>query len=64
MNTDGRLLARRFVIPPAIIVAVFFFLEKSRPFNEVWKPLAMYFAIAAPAFFIIDRLKKRMARGA
>jgi hypothetical protein len=56
---DNKLLARRFVLPPALIVAVFFFFERSRPFSEVWKPLALYFAIAIPLFLIVDRLRAR-----
>lgn len=56
---NGRSLATRFVIGPAAIVAVFFFLEKSRPFSEVWKPLLLYFVLAVPAFFLVDYLKRK-----
>jgi hypothetical protein len=55
-------LAIRFALGPALIAAVFFFFEKSRPFAEVWKPLLLYYAIAVPAFFLLDRLKRE--RGA
>jgi hypothetical protein len=56
---NKRSLTMRFFIGPAAIVAVFFFLEKTRPFNEVWKPLLLYFALAVPAFFLVDYLKKK-----
>lgn len=56
---DRRALAIRFVLGPAAIVAVFFFLEKTRPFAEVWKPLLLYYAVAIPAFLLIDKLKAR-----
>jgi hypothetical protein len=56
---NKRSLAMRFVIGPAAIVAVFFLLETSRPFAEVWKPLLLYFALAVPAFFLVDYLKRK-----
>jgi hypothetical protein len=56
---NKRTITTRFVIGPAAIAAVFFFLEKSRPFSEVWKPLLLYFALAVPAFFLVDYLKRK-----
>ena len=56
---NKRAMAMRFVVGPAAIVAVFFFLETSRPFAEVWKPLLLYFALAVPAFFLVDYLKRK-----
>lgn len=56
---DRRALAIRFALGPAAIVAVFFFLEKTRPFAEVWKPLLLYYTVAIPAFLLIDKLKAR-----
>ena len=67
MATSAAVSARRkamtirFVLGPAAIAAVFFFLEKERPFSEVWKPLALYYALAVPAFFLVDYLKRRAA---
>ena len=58
-NSRARTLATRFALGPAVIAAVFFFFEKGQPFSEVWKPLALYFALAVPAFFLIDHLKRR-----
>jgi hypothetical protein len=49
----------RFVIGPMVIVAAFLFIEESRPFTEVWKPLAMYYGLALPAFFLVDWVKRR-----
>lgn len=49
----------RFVIGPLAITAAFLFLETSRPFTEVWKPLLLYYALAVPAFFLIDFIKRR-----
>ena len=54
---DGRTLATRIVMGPAIIAAVFFFLEKDHPFHDVWKPLLFYFVVAVPAFLLLDRFK-------
>lgn len=55
---DRRAIAVRFVLGPAFIVATFFFLEKTRPFLDVWKPLLTYYAVAFPASLLIDRAKK------
>jgi hypothetical protein len=60
---DRRALAIRFVLGPAIIAATFLFFDRSRPFIEVWKPLLLYYGIAIPAFFLIDRLKKATLKG-
>ena len=51
----------RFVLGPLAIVAAFYFLETSRPFVEVWKPLVVYYLIAVPAFFLLERFKRRAA---
>lgn len=56
---DRRALAVRFFLGPAAIVAVFFFLETTRPFVEVWKPLLLYYGTAVPAFILIDRMKRK-----
>ena len=55
---NNRALATRLVMGPAVIAAVFFFLEKERPFTEVWKPLLIYVVIAVPAFFLLDKLRR------
>lgn len=60
---DRRALTIRFVLGPAAILGVFFFLEKSRPFSDVWKPLLLYVSVAVPAFVLIDRLKRRALSG-
>ena len=60
LGMDKQLWARRFLLPPVIIIAVFLFLEKTRPFTDVWKPLLLYFAVALPAFFLIDRVRARL----
>ena len=44
---------------PAIIAAAFFFLEKNKPFIEVWKPLLLYVVIAVPAFLLLDKMRAR-----
>lgn len=51
----------RFVIGPLAIVAAFFFFDRSGPFIEVWKPLLLYYGLAIPAFFLMERFKRRAA---
>ena len=51
----------RFVIGPLAIVAAFYFFDRSGPFIEVWKPLLLYYGLAIPAFFLVERLKKGRA---
>ncbi len=51
----------RFIIGPMVIVAAFLFIEENRPFTEVWKPLALYYGLALPAFFLVDWVKRRKA---
>ena len=59
MTPSQKRNALRFFIGPAVIVAVFFFMEESRAFSEVWKPLLLYYALAVPAFFLLDYLKRK-----
>jgi hypothetical protein len=57
-----RHLAVRLLLGAAAIVAAFFFFERERPFTEVWKPLLTFAALAVPAFFILDKVRRRTAR--
>ena len=59
-----RALAIRFVLGPAVITFAFFFAETNRPFSDVWKPLLLYYALAIPAFFLVDYVKRRAAGAA
>ncbi len=51
----------RFVIGPLAIVAAFFFFDRSGTFIQVWKPLLLYYALAIPGFYLLDRLRRRAA---
>lgn len=57
-----RHLAVRLLLGAAAITAVFFFFEKERPFVEVWKPLLTFAALAVPAFFLLDAVRRRASR--
>ncbi len=52
-------LAARFALGPLVIVALFYFAENQRPFIDVWKPLLLYYALALPAFFVVEYFRKR-----
>lgn len=56
---DRRALIIRLLAGPALIVAVFFFLEKTRPFTDVYKPLLLYFCLALPASVVVEKLKHK-----
>ena len=62
MSTARRRNLVRFIIGPLAILCVFLFLEKNREFHEVWKPLALYYAMALPGFLLVDRLRARASR--
>lgn len=58
-KNKARAMTIRFVLGPAAIVAAFFFFETERAFSDVWKPLLLYYALAVPAFFLVDYIKRR-----
>jgi hypothetical protein len=54
-------LATRFAVAPLAIVALYYFAETGRPFVEVYQPLLLYYALAVPAFFLVERFRRRAA---
>ncbi len=56
-----RHLAVRLLLGAAAVVLAFLFFERERPFEEVWKPVLLFAALAVPAFVVLDRVRRRSA---
>ncbi|HEY4221878.1 MAG TPA: hypothetical protein VGO62_11050 [Myxococcota bacterium] len=60
LERQRRSLAARMVLGAFAVTAVFYAFDRGTFPDNVWKPLGLYIALAVPAYFLLDVLRKKL----